>query len=73
MTRLPRISGKECVNALQKAGFHVKRQKGSHIVLRRDEPYAQVVVPNHKELDRGTLQAILHQSGITLDDLITLL
>jgi predicted RNA binding protein YcfA (HicA-like mRNA interferase family) len=52
---------------LQKAGFTVKRQQGSHIVLRRDEPFAQVVVPDHKELDRGTLRAIIRQAGLTVD------
>lgn len=52
MSRLPRISGKECIQALSKAGFYFKRQEGSHIILRRDDPFAQLVVPNHKELDR---------------------
>ena len=64
MTKLPRISGRECASALVKLGFHVKRQHGSHIILRRDEPFAQVVVPDHKELDTGTLRAILRQAGI---------
>jgi len=42
-----------------KAGFSRKHQKGSHIVLRRDEPFAQTVVPDHKELHRGTLREII--------------
>jgi predicted RNA binding protein YcfA (HicA-like mRNA interferase family) len=49
MTKLPRISGRECVTALSKAGFQIKRQHGSHIILRRDVPFAQVAVPDHKE------------------------
>jgi predicted RNA binding protein YcfA (HicA-like mRNA interferase family) len=64
MTSLPRISGKECVRALKKFGFEVKRQHGSHIILRRENPFAQVVVPDHSELDTGTLRAILRQAGI---------
>jgi len=36
-------------------GFRLRRQEGSHRVLRRDQPFAQVVVPDHKELDGGTL------------------
>ncbi len=49
MTKLPRgISGKETIRALEKAGFYSKRQKGSHVVLRRDNPFAQVIVPNIK-------------------------
>ena len=50
-----------------------KRQEGSHIVLRRDNPPAQVVVPNHQELDRGTLRAIIRQAGLSIDEFVTLL
>jgi len=48
MSRLPVISGKECIKALQKAGYYVRRQTGSHIILRRDKPFSQVVIPDHK-------------------------
>jgi predicted RNA binding protein YcfA (HicA-like mRNA interferase family) len=54
---LPSISGKECIKVLEKIGFYQKRQEGSHIVMRRDEPFAQVVVPNHSEIAKGTLRA----------------
>ncbi len=73
MSKLPRISGRECQRALDKAGFHFKRQEGSHIVLRRDSPYAQVVVPDHKELDRGTLRSILRFAGLSVEQFIDLL
>jgi predicted RNA binding protein YcfA (HicA-like mRNA interferase family) len=68
MTKLPRISGRECVSALLKFGFRVKRQHGSHIILRRDNPFTQVVVPDHSELDTGTLRSILRQAGISPED-----
>ena len=55
MSRLPRgLSYRRVVAALKRAGFSVKSQKGSHIVMRRDEPFAQVVVPAHRSLDTGT-------------------
>jgi predicted RNA binding protein YcfA (HicA-like mRNA interferase family) len=73
MTSLPQVSGRQCVAALKKKGFEFKRQNGSHIILRRDEPFAQVVVPDHKALDRGTLRAILRQAGVTTEEFITLL
>ena len=73
MSRLSGISGRECVNALKKIGFYLKRQEGSHIILRLNNPFTQVVVPDHKELDRGTLRAIIRQSGISIDDFIRLL
>jgi len=72
VSRLPRISGRECVRALEKAGFFIRRQEGSHIILRRGEPFAQVVVPDHKELDRGTLRAIIRQSGLTVEGFVAL-
>jgi predicted RNA binding protein YcfA (HicA-like mRNA interferase family) len=73
MTSLPIISGRQCVAALSKKGFQFKRQNGSHIILRREEPFAQVVVPDHKELDRGTLRSILRQASLTTDEFVTLL
>jgi predicted RNA binding protein YcfA (HicA-like mRNA interferase family) len=58
---------------LEKAGFVFKCQQGSHMVLRRDDPFAQVVVPDHKELDRGTLRAIIRQAGLGVDEFSRLL
>ncbi|MFN9735434.1 MAG: type II toxin-antitoxin system HicA family toxin, partial [Microcystis sp.] len=46
MSKLPSISGKNCVKALQKVGFYLKRRESSHVILRRDNPFAQVVVPD---------------------------
>ena len=73
MSGLPGVSGRECVRALEKAGFSVIRQRGSHISLVRDHPFAQVVVPDHRELDRGTLRAIIRQAGLTVDEFLELL
>lgn len=73
MTSLPVVSGEDCVRALCKAGFRVVRQKGSHVVVRRDDPFAQTVVPRHAELDRGTLRAILRQAGLTIEEFCRLL
>jgi predicted RNA binding protein YcfA (HicA-like mRNA interferase family) len=61
------------VRALKKAGFSVKRQKGSHIILRRDSPFAQVVVPDHKSIDTGTLASILDGAELTVEYFLTLL
>lgn len=72
MNKLPRLSGRECVKALGRVGFYLKRQEGSHMILRRDDPFAQVVVPDHKELDRGTLRAIIRQAGLSVDEFVQL-
>jgi len=73
MSRLPQISGRECRKALEKAGFYLKRQEGSHMILRRDEPFAQVTVPDHKTLGKGVLRAIIRQAGLTVDEFLELL
>lgn len=71
MSRLPRgLSYRRVVAALKRAGFSVKSQKGSHIVMRRDEPFAQVVVPAHRSLDTGTLASIIAGAGMTTDDFL---
>ncbi|MBN1323871.1 MAG: type II toxin-antitoxin system HicA family toxin [Methanotrichaceae archaeon] len=67
------ISGKECITALQKAGFHINRRESSHVILRRDDPFAQLVVPDHKEIDRGTLRAIIRQAGLSVPEFLKLL
>ncbi len=70
MARLPVLSGRELVRALEKAGFEVDRQKGSHIVLRQvSAPHRRVTVPDHKEIAKGTLRAILRQAGLSHDSL----
>jgi predicted RNA binding protein YcfA (HicA-like mRNA interferase family) len=68
MTKLPRVSGRDCARALEKAGFRFIRQKGSHMIYRRDDPFSQVVVPAHDELDRGTLRAILRGAGLSVEE-----
>jgi predicted RNA binding protein YcfA (HicA-like mRNA interferase family) len=71
MSKLPRVSGEQVVAALQRMGFRVRRQHGSHIIMRRDEPFAQTVVPAHRDLDRGTLRAILRQIDLSVEDFIS--
>lgn len=73
MSKLPVISGRDLVKALSKVGFTLDRQKGSHMMLFRAEPPTTISVPDHRELDRGTLRAIIRQAGITPDQLDELL
>ena len=68
MPRLPRLSGREIVRALERLGFEVVRQRGSHIVLRRDS--AGCVVPDHREVKVGTLAGILKQACVTADEFL---
>ena len=58
---------------MKRAGFTVRRRKGSHIVMRRDKPFAQIVVPAHRSLDTGTLSSIIAGAGMTVDEFLELL
>jgi predicted RNA binding protein YcfA (HicA-like mRNA interferase family) len=73
MTKLPRVSSRECIRALGKVGFYFVRQKGSHVTLRRDSPFSQTVVPQNNEIPPGTLRAILRDAGLTVDEFVELL
>jgi predicted RNA binding protein YcfA (HicA-like mRNA interferase family) len=68
MSGLPRISGRECAKALTKLGYVLRRQHGSHLILRRESPFSQLVVPDHYELDRGTLRSIIRQANISIEE-----
>ena len=67
------LSGGELRRALERAGFVFQRQRGSHMVLRRDDPYGRVVVPDHGVLRAGTLRQSLQEAGISVEELLRLL
>lgn len=74
MTKLPTdLSGREVRKALERAGFVFRRQAGSHMILRREEPYARAVVPDRKQIRVGTLRRILSDTGLSLEELLRLL
>ncbi|MEA3255365.1 MAG: type II toxin-antitoxin system HicA family toxin [Candidatus Altiarchaeota archaeon] len=61
------------MHALKRTGFYIRRQKSSHVIMRRDNPFTQVVVPMHKSIDTGTLDAIIEGAGLTIEEFIRLL
>ncbi len=76
MSKLPQVSGRETVKALQKLGFIIIHQKGSHIKLSRIVGTQKqiVIVPSHKILKKGTLRnGILKPLNISIEDFIKLL
>jgi predicted RNA binding protein YcfA (HicA-like mRNA interferase family) len=71
MPKLPDVSGKETRRALERLGFVFKRQRGSHVVMRRGN--RGCVVPMHREINRGTLRGILEQAGVSLEEFMAAL
>ena len=74
MPKLPVVSGRATVRALEKAGFIFIRQSGSHMVLqkRTSSGTTTVVVPNHSDLAAGTLRSILRKAGLSVEEFIKL-
>jgi predicted RNA binding protein YcfA (HicA-like mRNA interferase family) len=71
--KIPRISGEEAVKALQRLGFVVVRQRGSHVILKKrisSEEEVGCVVPLHNELAIGTLRGVLRQAKVTTEEFI---
>lgn len=64
MPKIKQLSGKDIIKILQKFDFEIHSQKGSHVKLRRITIKGKetLTIPNHKQLDRGTSQAIFKQA-----------
>jgi len=73
-SKYPILSPTDIIKALQKIGFYKVSQKGSHVKYRKDgEPTKTFIIPMHSEIAKGTLQSILEQAAITLEEFKELL
>ena len=73
--RLPALTARDVIRALERAGFVVARQSGSHCrLVHATDPARKITVPVHSgDLKRGTLRAIIAQAGFTVEQFIALL
>ncbi|MBN1166453.1 MAG: type II toxin-antitoxin system HicA family toxin [Methanospirillaceae archaeon] len=62
MSKFPLLPARKVINVMIRLGYYVDHQKGSHVVLKRKDKQRTIVIPDHTELDHGTLKAILKQS-----------
>ena len=72
MSRLPVLSGRTAVGALRKLGYETDHQTGSHIILRHPSS-RRLSVPDHRELAKGTLRALIREAGLTKEQFMELL
>jgi predicted RNA binding protein YcfA (HicA-like mRNA interferase family) len=72
MSRLPVCSGQDAIRAFQKLGYAVDHKTGSHIILRHPQ-MRRLTVPNHRELAKGTLRALIREAGLTREEFVGLL
>jgi predicted RNA binding protein YcfA (HicA-like mRNA interferase family) len=68
MPALPVLSGRKVVRAFEQLGWHVVRQRGSHIILVREGENVTLSIPDHKEVAKGTLRSLIRAAGITVDE-----
>jgi predicted RNA binding protein YcfA (HicA-like mRNA interferase family) len=73
MPELPSIFRKDTGKALSKVGLKFRRKIRSHLILKRETGGKRVAIPNHDELPRDTLRAIIRQSDLTVEAFIKLL
>lgn len=66
-------SAKDAVKAFEKAGWQRAGQVGSHVVLVKAGVRVNLSIPQHKELSRGTLRALIRHAGMTVDEFVSLL
>ncbi|MBN1501156.1 MAG: type II toxin-antitoxin system HicA family toxin [Spirochaetes bacterium] len=67
------FSGNQLVKALRRIGFVVDHQRGSHIFMHNLEKNITVIVPQHKEIKKGTLNSIIKKAGLSINDLKNLI
>ena len=74
MSKLPILSGKKLCIVLEKIGYSIDHQTGSHIILRNiNPPHRRLTIPNHKVITKGTLRSIIRQTGLSLEEFKDLL
>ena len=72
MSRLPVCSGSDAVKAFSKSSYMFDHHAGSHIILRHPSG-RRLTIPNHRELAKGTLRALIREAGLTKEQFVELL
>lgn len=73
MGKLANISGKDAAKAFQKAGWQVRGQVGSHLVLVKPGVRINLSIPQHAELGPGILRKLIKAAGLEVDEFLNLL
>lgn len=70
MVKLPTLKPSDVLKKLEKAGFNVSRQTGSHARLIHSDGRATTVAIHNRDLPKGTLRAILRQCEMTIEEFL---
>ena len=70
MPPVPVLQPREVVGAFRKLGWELARQRGSHIILIKPGHPATLSVPDHPQVARGTLRALINRAGLTVEEFL---
>lgn len=65
MSSLPKLTGREVTKVFEKFGWRIVCQRGSHIIMAKDEQIAALSIPDHNEVAQGTLRGLIRSAGLT--------
>jgi predicted RNA binding protein YcfA (HicA-like mRNA interferase family) len=65
---LPKLSGRQVMKVFEKFGWQVVRQRGSHIIMVKDEQIVTLSIPDHDEIAKGTLRGLIRSAGLTVTE-----
>jgi predicted RNA binding protein YcfA (HicA-like mRNA interferase family) len=67
---VPVLSGQQVVRAFEKLGWHVARQRASHIIMIKPGEVVTLSVPDHREVARGTLRSLIRAADVTVQEFV---
>jgi len=70
MAVLPALSGRDAVRVFESFGWIVARQRGSHIIMTKDEENVTLSIPDHREVAKGTLRSLIRSANLTVDEFL---
>ncbi len=73
MPELPVISGRQAVRAFERAGWRHVRTRGDHMIMTKSGMRANLSIPHHRELDRGTLRSLINRAELSVEEFVELL
>ena len=73
MARLPVVSGGDAARSIEKDGWQLVRQRGSHMIMTKPGVSVVLSIPDHRELKPGTLRGIIRKSGLGVEEFVDLL
>jgi len=71
MQKVPLLSGREVAKIFERSGWQVARRRGSHIILVKAGHIATLSVPDHREVARGTLRALIARADLTVEEFLS--